>query len=258
MTNRGRILAMIERAIFEVGKERSVGSIADRIRVVLREKADERTIASSQRFFKEPVKCYGVNIQQCTRIARQFWLEVKKLKKEEIFELCEQLFASDYNEEAHMVSSWLPQMIERFDKADWYIFQRWVEKYINNWAKCDSFCNHTIGDYLLKFPEYIDRLKEWALSENRWVKRAAAVSLIIPARKGYFLNDIFEISDRLLSDNDDMVQKGYGWLLKSTSEVYQKQVYEYVLKNKEKMPRTSLRYAIEKMPEDMRMEAMKR
>ncbi len=51
---------MIERAIFEVGKERSVGSIADRIRVVLREKADERTIASSQRFFKEPVKCYGV------------------------------------------------------------------------------------------------------------------------------------------------------------------------------------------------------
>ena len=233
-------------------------SIVDRIRAVLREKADERTLASSQRFFKEPAKSYGVDIQQCSRIARQLWPEVKKLKKEEVFKLCEELFASDYNEEAHIVSSWLPKMIEQFDEDDWHIFQGWIEKYINNWAKCDSFCNHTMGDYLMKFPEYIDRLKEWALSENRWIKRAAAVSLIIPARKGLFLNDIFEISDRLLSDNDDMVQKGYGWLLKSASEVHQKGVYEYVLKNRGKMPRTALRYAIEKMPDDMRMEAMKR
>lgn len=233
-------------------------SIVDRIRAVLREKADEKTLASSQRFFKEPVKSYGANMQQCSRIARQFWPEVKKLKKAEIFELCEQLFASDYNEEAHIVSSWLPKMIGQFNKNDWYIFKGWIEKYINNWAKCDSFCNHTMGDYLMKFPDFIKELKGWTASENRWVKRAATVSLIIPARKGYFLNDIFEISDRLLLDNDDMVQKGYGWLLKSTSEVHQKEVYEYILKNREKMPRTALRYAIEKMPEDMRKEAMKR
>jgi len=235
-----------------------VNSIADRIRTVLREKADKKTLASSQRFFKEPIKCYGVNIQHCTRIARQFWPEVKTLKKDEIYKLCEQLFSSDYSEEAHIVSSWLPEMIELTDENDWYIFQRWIEKYINNWAKCDSFCNHTMGDYLMKFPEFVEELKDWASSENRWVKRAAAVSLIIPARKGYFLNDIFEISDRLMSDKDDMVRKGYGWLLKSASEAYQKEVYEYVLKNREKMPRTALRYAIEKMPEDMRKEAMKR
>ncbi len=233
-------------------------NIVDRIRTTLKESADERTLVSSQRFFKEPVKSIGVNMQLCTKIARKFWSEVKILKKEEIFDLCEQLLSSDYNEEAHIVSSWLPEMIELTDENDGYIFQKWIEKYINNWAKCDSFCNHTMGDYLMKYPYFIEELKNWTFSENRWMKRAAAVSLIIPARKGFFLKDIFEISDRLLSDKDDMVQKGYGWMLKSASEVYQKEVYEYVLKKKEKMPRTALRYAIEKMPEVMRMEAMKR
>lgn len=111
---------------------------------------------------------------------------------------------------------------------------------------------------MLKFPEFVTDLKEWTSSANRWVKRAASVSLIIPARKGYFLPDIFEICDRLLSDPDDIVQKGYGWLLKATSEVHQKEVFDYILKNKEKMPRTALRYAIEKMPEQMRKEAMEK
>jgi 3-methyladenine DNA glycosylase AlkD len=235
-----------------------VNSIVERIRKTLKENIDENTLANLQRFFKESVKCYGARMPECTKIARQFWPEVQKFKKSEIFELCELLLVSDYCEEVYIISSWLPKMVGQFVRSDGFIFKGWIEKYINNWAKCDSFCNHTIGDYVMKFPEFIDELKEWALSDNRWVRRAAAVSLIIPARKGHFLNDIFEISDRLLFDKDDLVQKGYGWMLKAASEAYQKEVYEYVLQNKEKMPRTSLRYAIEKMPDWMKKEAMKR
>ncbi len=242
----------------EVVKDRLMNNIVDSIREMLKSNADEKALANSQRVFKEPVKCYGVRVSECTKIARQFWPEVQKFKKSEIFELCELLLESDYCEEVYIVSSWLPKMVKQFDKNDGFIFKGWIEKYINNWAKCDSFCNHTMGDYVMKFPEFVEELKVWALSDNRWVKRAAAVSLIIPARKGYFLNDIFDISDRLLLDKDDMVQKGYGWMLKSASEAYQKEVYRYVLQNKEKMPRTSLRYAIEKMPDDMKKEAMKR
>ena len=235
-----------------------MNDIVEKIRETLRENIDQGALSNSQRVFKEPVKCYGVRMPECGKIAKQFWPEVQNFKKPEIFELCESLLASDYCEEAYIISYWLPKMVEQFDKDDGFIFKDWIDKYINNWAKCDSFCNHTMGDYVMKFPEFIDELKEWALSDNRWLKRAAAVSLIIPARKGYFLDDIFEISDRLLLDKDDLVQKGYGWMLKSASEAYQIEVYEYVLQNKEKMPRTSLRYAIEKMPDWMRKEAMKR
>jgi 3-methyladenine DNA glycosylase AlkD len=90
------------------------------------------------------------------------------------------------------------------------------------------------------------------------MKRAAAVSLIIPARRGKFLIDVFEISNLLLLDRDDLVQKGYGWLLKEASKLHQLEVYNYVLSKRKVMPRTALRYAIEKMPQDMKLEAMKR
>ena len=71
-----------------------------------------------------------------------------------------------------------------------------------------------------------------------------------------FLDDVFEIADSLLTDDDDMVRKGYGWMLKSASRAHEKEVFEYVVKNKGKMPRTALRYAIEKMPKDLKAKAM--
>lgn len=113
-----------------------------------------------------------------------------------------------------------------------------------------------MGTFLEMFPEYVSELKQWALSDNRWVKRAAAVSLIIPARRGLFQKDIFNIADTLLLDKDDMVQKGYGWMLKAASEANQERVFDYVMSKKNVMPRTSLRYAIEKMPQELRAKAM--
>ena len=107
-------------------------------------------------------------------------------------------------------------------------------------------------------PNILISLKAWTKSENRWLRRASAVTLILPARKGNFLNDIFEICDSLLKDEDDLVQKGYGWLLKEASRTHQKQVFEYIMKNKKDMPRTALRYAIEKLPKDLRDIAMKK
>ena len=73
-----------------------------------------------------------------------------------------------------------------------------------------------------------------------------------------FLNDILEIADNLLEDKEDMVQKGYGWMLKVASQTNQQVIFEYVMRNKLKMPRTALRYAIEKMPKELKQEAMKR
>ena len=98
------------------------------------------------------------------------------------------------------------------------------------------------------YPQYLSKLKEFAGSDNRWMRRASAVSLIIPARKGKFLNDILELADILLLDKDDMVQKGYGWMLKAASQAYQQEIFDYVISKKAVMPRTALRYAIEKMP----------
>ena len=90
------------------------------------------------------------------------------------------------------------------------------------------------------------------------MRRAAAVSLIVPAKQGKFLKESIEIADLLLTDTDDMVQKGYGWLLKEASRKHTDEVFAYVMKNKRVMPRTALRYAIELMPKDLKAEAMKK
>ena len=229
-----------------------------KIRESLKENIDNKTQKSFQRFFKEEVKYYGVKVATVRKIANKFWKEIKTLEKLNIFNLCELLFFSDYCEEAFIVAFWLPKITDEFEPDDWIVFKNWIEKYVNNWAKCDGFCNHTMGSFLVKYPAFIEELKEWTQSKNRWLRRAAAVSLIVPAKKGFFLKDVFEITDQLLLDEDDLVQKGYGWLLKVTSHLHQKEVFDYVMKNKENMPRTALRYAIEKMPRPLRLEAMKR
>ena len=110
--------------------------------------------------------------------------------------------------------------------------------------------------FLEMYPDHVSHLRRWATSPNRWVRRAAAVSLIVPAKNGMFLKDVFQIADILLLDKDDMVQKGYGWMLKVASQAHQQEVYEYVLAHKTTMPRTALRYAIEKMPKELKTKAM--
>jgi 3-methyladenine DNA glycosylase AlkD len=161
-------------------------------------------------------------------------------------------------EECFVACNWSYNTHKEYELTEFGIFEKWVNNYINNWATCDTLCNHTVGTLIEMYPELIIGLKRWARSENRWVKRASAVSLIVPVRKGLFLKDVFEIAETLLHDTDDMVQKGYGWMLKVASQKHQKEVYDFVLQRKADMPRTALRYAIEKMPVEMKREAMKK
>jgi 3-methyladenine DNA glycosylase AlkD len=235
-----------------------MNQLIERVREELKASADEKTKKTFQRFFKEEVTYYGVKTGTVGKIAKKYWNEVKSLGKREIFSLCEELYRSGYTEEAFVVSFWLPNLVEKLEPSDLAVFKGWIEKYINNWAKCDGFCNHTIGDFIEKYPDCLSEVKSWAKSENRWLRRAAAVSLIVPAKKGKFLQDAFEISDRLLHDEDDMVQKGYGWLLKEESRKHQKEVLDYIVKNRKTMPRTALRYAVELMPKELKAEAMRR
>jgi len=226
------------------------------IRRELNQQTDAKTKEGLQSFFKEKVAAYGVKTAIVTKIAKKYFQEVQPLGKKEIFALCEELLKSDYTEEAFIAFEWAYWLRGQYEPSDFMVFERWLEKYVNNWAKCDSLCNHTIGSFVEKYPQFIENLKNWTRSENRWLRRASAATLIIPARQGEFLKDIFEIADSLLQDKDDLVQKGYGWMLKEASRMHQKEVYEYVLRNNKLMPRTALRYAIERMPQDLRHLAM--
>lgn len=237
-----------------------MSSIVAKIRKQLVENSDESLRQSGLRFFKEAesVNMYGMKTTTVHKIAKEFQKEVVSLPKADVFALCEELWKSGYLEESFIACEWSYAMHKKYEPSDFAVFDKWVKSYVNNWASCDTLCNHTVGEFVEMYSDYVTELKKWATSSSRWVRRAAAVTLIIPARKGKFLKDIFEIADILLLDKDDIVQKGYGWMLKAAGEAHQKEVFDYVLSKKTVMPRTALRYAIEKMPKEMREEAMRK
>lgn len=230
------------------------------LRAALQNNANLETRKSSSRFFKkgEEALVYGVKTVEATKIAKEFCRRIKVYSKKEVFAICEDLWKSKYLEEAIIACKFTESLKEQYEATDINIFEHWINNYVNNWADCDTLCNHTIGTYIMMYPEYINELKKWATSSNRWTKRASAVTLIIPARKGLFQKEIFEIADILLLDKDDLVQKGYGWMLKAASESNQKKVFDYIISKRKTMPRTALRYAIEKMPTELKIEAMKK
>jgi 3-methyladenine DNA glycosylase AlkD len=119
-----------------------------------------------------------------------------------------------------------------------------------------------LSHFIVEYPEFRKEIQSWTSSENRWQRRISAVSFIkggnIWQVHPNYLKDIFKTAEALSKDKDDLVQKGYGWMLKVTAETHQKEVFDFVMKNKKKMPRTALRYAIEKMPPYLKKQAMQK
>lgn len=226
------------------------------IRQQLRSLASPETAESNRRFFKEELTCYGVKTPEVNQLAQSYVKEIRAMGKAEVFDLCNQLWESGWHEEAMVACIWSETLAKKMQPEDFATLEKWIKTNVSNWAMCDTLCNHTVGDFVLLYPEFTLKLKEFTRSENRWVKRAAAVTLIIPARRGHFLADVFEIADSLLTSPDDLVQKGYGWMLKAASEAHQTEVFDYLMSRKTTMPRTALRYAIEKMPKELKQEAM--
>jgi len=233
-----------------------MNDIIESIRKELKKYADPEEIKKGQYFFKEEVRLHGVKSAVVGKIGKEYLGALKGKKKSEIFNLCEELWRSGYLEESGIACIWSYYVHKDYKPEDFKVFEKWVNNFVSNWATCDTLCNHTIGTFVEMYPEYLSDLKRWAKSKNRWMRRASAVSLIVPARQGKFLKDIFEIADILLLDKDDLVQKGYGWMLKEASKVHQKEVFYYVVRNKTVMPRTALRYAIEKIPKELKEKAI--
>jgi 3-methyladenine DNA glycosylase AlkD len=233
-------------------------NLLEKIREELITNSDEKIKRSGERFFKEEVILYGLKSAVVARIGKDYFKLIKHKDKTEILLLCEELWKSGYMEESFIACNWSYYIHTSYEPADFETFDRWANLYLGNWASCDTLCNHSVGTLMEMYPALLSGLKGWAKSQNRWVKRASAVSLIVPARKGKFLEDIFEIADILHSDSDDMVQKGYGWMLKAASQSHLEEVFDYVIRKKATMPRTSLRYAIEKMPSELKSLAMAR
>ncbi len=127
-------------------------------------------------------------------------------------------------------------------------------KYVNNWDLVDVTCPHVIGKHLMDKERSI--LYSWARSEDLWTKRIAIVSTHWFIRKND-LDDTFKIAEILLNDEHDLIHKAVGWMLREAGKRDLEKEEIFLKKHYNTMPRTMLRYAIERFPEAKRQRYLK-
>ena len=144
-----------------------------------------------------------------------------------------------------------------FAPAHLGVWKCWlVADHSANWATTDAICCSLIGPLLVKYPELAVRMRVWACDRNLWVRRASAVGLIPSVRQGVTLDLAYQIARRLHADQEDLIQKAVGWMLREAGKVDRPRLERYLRANGRDIPRTTLRYAIERFPDKKRRELL--
>ncbi len=228
-----------------------MSSLAQEIIQEIQRHADPTRAQDIKHYFREPVETWGLKSPQQKEIAKKYYPRVKG-DLDAALALTEELLQlrnMDYSSVALRI---LQRFEKKLESEHFPVFDRWVD-YLDNWATTDQLCNHIVASTIRKDPGLTERLLEWTGSENRWRRRSAAVSLVPIARRGDMLEESLRIADHLMTDEDDMVQKGVGWLLKEASKKQPEEIRAYLLQWRLRTSSLVLRYASEKLPRDMQV-----
>jgi 3-methyladenine DNA glycosylase AlkD len=151
-------------------------------------------------------------------------------------------------------------LIEQYKKADLdrkeKFYTTYVNnfKHINNWDLVDLSAPNIVGDFL--FDKKRDILTAWAISEHLWTRRIAIISTYYFIRNQQF-EDTIKLAKILLNDKEDLIHKAVGWMLREVGKRNSSCMEKFLVLNYRSMPRTMLRYAIEKLPESKRQQYLK-
>lgn len=153
----------------------------------------------------------------------------------------------------------LSRYARAFDEDLSAIVRAWLAAgYGSNWATTDLLSTAVVTPLLDQHPELLGDLVSWTGSEFMWVRRAAAVSLTPLARKGKHLETAYAVAAALLGDREDLMHKAVGWLLRECGKTDPRRLEAFLLKNGACIPRTALRYAIERFPVARRRRLLER
>jgi 3-methyladenine DNA glycosylase AlkD len=226
--------------------------IAAQIRRALKDGGSAEHAAGVQWFFKDEIKSHGWYTADLRRAAVCFRREVRKEHGLDfLVEVADHLFSGSVLEEKIEAVFLLEKLDPEFGDSQFKLFESWLDR-ISSWADHDALVHDLIGPMIASKPARAKAVFHWAKSPNRWRRRAACVALIRGARAQMFFPEITKLSNTLLTDKDDMVQKGLGWLLRETAKFDAKRTVPYLMKLRRRAPRLVLRTACETLPAGLR------
>lgn len=226
------------------------------IKLDLKKLASKEDARFLQRFFKTGIGQYGegdkflgIRVPVLRKLAKQYnGVSIDDAVR---------LLCSEFHEERMLA---LIIMVNRFKKGEakekeaLYRLYLTHTKYINNWDLVDTSAEHIVGAHLLNR----DRkpLYDLAISDDLWERRIAILATFHFIRR-YQFDDALSISRILLNDREDLIHKAVGWMLREIGKRDIKAEESFLIKHYQTMPRTMLRYAIEKFPEEKRQKYLR-
>jgi 3-methyladenine DNA glycosylase AlkD len=220
----------------------------------LKTMGDPVRAAGARRYFKGTIECYGVTAPGIRALAAELYGLVKDTwTVDDAIALCDLAFSAPELETkaiGALILLRFKKTLPRFLLAKakgWLAGNR-----LDNWASVDGFCPEIVGALLIRYPELVAEIRGWPAHPNRWVKRASAVSFLKLAKKPEFRAALYANARALLPVEDDLVQKANGWLLREAGKGDAARLEAFLLKHGPRIPRTTLRYAIERFPERRR------
>jgi 3-methyladenine DNA glycosylase AlkD len=227
-------------------------TIVAEIRLLLRNGGSAEHADGVQWFFKDEIKSHGWYTAKLRSVAVRFRRRIRKeFGLDFLLRVADKLFAGRVLEEKVFAVFLLEKMTEEFGDAEFRLFESWLPR-ISSWADHDGLVHYLIAPMVAAKPDRTRRVSRWAKSTDRWHRRAACVALIQGTRRKIFFSEIRRLSNQLLSDEDDIVQKGLGWLLRETAKANAKRTVPYLINIRERAPRLVLRTACETLPASVR------
>jgi len=222
--------------------------VATQIRHALKNGGSAEHAAGVQWFFKEEIKSHGWYTADLRRAVCQCR---KDILREHDFDflvgVADQLFSGPVLEEKVAGIFLLESLTDKCGDREFELFESWLDR-IGSWADHDGLVHYLISPMVAAKAARARSAFKWAKSPNRWHRRAACVALIRGARAKMLFPEITRLSDSLLGDQDDMVQKGLGWLLREAAKYDAKRTVPYLMRIRERAPRLVLRTACETLP----------
>jgi 3-methyladenine DNA glycosylase AlkD len=226
----------------------SAAEIAAQIRGALRDGGSSEHAVGVAWFFKEEIKSHGWYTAELRRAAVEVRREVRRDHGLDfLIDVADQLFSGSVLEEKVAAVFLLEKLDREFGEREFKRFDSWLDR-ISSWADHDALVHDLIAPMIVSKPGRARIVFRWAKSPNRWRRRAACVALVRGARAKMFFSEITRLSDLLVSDEDDMVQKGLGWLLRETAKFDRKRTVRYLTKIRGTATRRVLRTACETLP----------
>jgi 3-methyladenine DNA glycosylase AlkD len=223
-------------------------AVAAEIRRALKNGGSVEHASGVQWFFKNEIKSQGWYTADLRRAAVGFRRELRKQHGLTfLVETADHLFTGSVLEEKVAAVFLLEELDAEFGDREFKLFESWLDR-ISSWADHDGLVHYLIGPMIASKPARAKAVFRWAKSPNRWRRRAACVALIRGTRTKMFFPEIKRLSNSLLADQDDMVQKGLGWLLRETAKFDAKRTVPYLMKIRRRAPRLVLRTACETLP----------